>query len=162
MEGVERDMGAWGYKALESDEGLDVVGFLQDCLEHDNESNQLTLWSIVQEMKNKGYFGETFDDIDFFYDMSAMALAELYSYYLDTGKIYGQESKDGQVPWIGDEGSLTFILQYLQDIRDEKPDQHGDREIIELWRESESWPAWQSNLAYLIQRLEQAISDLQQ
>ncbi len=34
-------MGAWGYKALESDEGLDVVGFLQDFINQQNESKQL-------------------------------------------------------------------------------------------------------------------------
>lgn len=102
------------------------------------------------------------EDIDFFYDISALALAELYSQYLDTGTIYGQESKDEQIQWVVDESSLTFILRYLQDIRDEVPDQHGSREIVELWQESKSWPEWQSNLAYLIQTVEQAINRLSQ
>lgn len=31
-------MGAWGYKALESDEGLDVVAFLQEFMEQHKES----------------------------------------------------------------------------------------------------------------------------
>ncbi|HBT71925.1 MAG TPA: hypothetical protein DEB37_06510 [Lysinibacillus sp.] len=155
-------MGAWGYKALESDEGLDVVGFLQDFMKHHKESSQITLWSIVQMMKNKGFFGDNFEDIDFFYDISAMALAELYCQYLDTGQIYGYENKNVQVHWTANEDSLTFILQYLKDIQDEKPDQHGGREMTELWRESESWLEWQSNLAYLIQRIEQEISCLQQ
>ena len=55
-------------------------------------------------------------------------MAELYSQYLDTGTIYGQESKDEQIQWVVDESSLTFILRYLQDIRDEVPDQHGSRD----------------------------------
>jgi len=39
-------MGAWGYKALESDEGLDVVAFLREFMEQHKESNQLTLSDI--------------------------------------------------------------------------------------------------------------------
>ncbi|MGE7808228.1 DUF4259 domain-containing protein [Lysinibacillus capsici] len=155
-------MGAWGYKALESDEGLDVVAFLREFMEQHKESNQLTLSEIVQAMKQQGFFGKTLEDIDFFYDMSALALAELYSQYLNTGTIYGQESKDRQIQWVVDESSLTFILRYLQDIRDEVPDQHGSREIVELWQESKSWPEWQSNLDYLIQTVEQAINRLPQ
>lgn len=155
-------MGAWGYKALESDEGLDVVAFLREYMEQHKESNQLTLSDIVQAMKQQGFFGKTLEDIDFFYDISALALAELYSQYLDTGTIYGQESKAEQIQWVVDESSLTFILRYLKDIRDEVPDQHGSREIVELWQESKSWPEWQSNLAYLIQTVEQAINRLPQ
>ncbi|QSB09801.1 DUF4259 domain-containing protein [Lysinibacillus fusiformis] len=155
-------MGAWGYKALESDEGLDVVAFLQDFMEQHKESNEITLSGIIQAMKQQGFFGKTFEEIDFFYDISAMALAELYSQYLNTGTIYGQERKDGEIQWVADEGSLTFLLRYLQDIRDEIPDQQGSREIVELWQESKSWPDWQSNLAYLIQTMEQEISRLPQ
>ncbi|WP_312124783.1 hypothetical protein [Lysinibacillus boronitolerans] len=113
-------------------------------------------------MKQQGFFGKTLEDIDFFYDISALALAELYCQYLNTGTIYGQESKDRQIQWVVDESSLTFILRYLQDIRDEVPDQHGSREIVELWQGSKSWPEWQSNLAYLIQTVEQAINRLPQ
>lgn len=155
-------MGAWGYKALESDEGLDVVAFLQEFMEQQKESNEITLSGIIQAMKQQGLFGKTFEEIDFFYDISAMALAELYSQYLNTGTIYGQERKGGEIQWVADEGSLTFLLRYLQDIRDEIPDQHGSREIVELWQESKSWPDWQSNLAYLIQTMEQEISRLPQ
>lgn len=155
-------MGAWGYKALESDEGLDVVAFLQEFMEQQKESNEITLSGIIQAMKQQGFFGKTFEEIDFFYDISALALAELYSQYLNTGTIHGQERKDGEIQWVADEGSLTFLLRYLQDIRDEIPDQHGSREIVELWQESKSWPDWQSNLAYLIQTMEQEISRLPQ
>ncbi|WP_155592292.1 DUF4259 domain-containing protein [Lysinibacillus cavernae] len=150
-------MGAWGYKALESDEGLDVVGFLRDYIEKQTNSNHITLSNIVQAMKNKGFFGETFDDIDYFYDVSAMALAELSIEYLDTGTFCGNESSAALIQITIDEGSLTFILRYLKDIRDEIPDQHGSREIVELWQESNKWDEWQTNLTCLIQRLEQEI-----
>jgi len=154
-------MGAWGYKALESDEGLDVVGFLQDYIENQINLNHLSLTDIVKAMKNDGFFGETFKDIDFFYDVSAMALAEIYITFLDTGNFLSDESKCGNVQSLtADEDALTFIIRYLIDIRDEVPDEHGSREIVELWRESKSWHAWQSNLNDLIHRIEQEISNL--
>ncbi|MFD4491144.1 DUF4259 domain-containing protein [Lysinibacillus fusiformis] len=155
-------MGAWGYKALECDEGLDVVGMLRDYIEHHQESKYVPLSNIVQEMKSKGFFGETLDDIDFFFDVSAMALAELYIDYLDSGEFCGHKSVHSQKQLLPDEDSLAFILKYLKDIKNEIPDQYGEREIIELWRESENWLEWSSNLAYLIQRVELDISRLQQ
>jgi len=154
-------MGAWGYKALESDEGLDVVGFLQDYIENQINLNHLSLTDIVKAMKNDGFFGETFKDIDFFYDVSAMALAEIYITFLNTGNFLSDESKCGNVQSLtADEDALTFIIRYLIDIRDEVPDEQGSREIVELWRESKSWHAWQSNLNDLIHRIEQEISNL--
>lgn len=109
-------MGAWGYKALESDEGLDVVGFLQDFINQQNDSKQLIVRNSIQAMKNQGFFGETFEDIDFFYDMSAMALAEFYIHYLNTGQFYGNDSNDANIHMTADKSSLTFILRYLKDI----------------------------------------------
>ncbi len=154
-------MGAWGYKALESDEGLDVVGFLQDYIENQINLNLVSLTDIVKAMKNDGFFGDTFKDIDFFYDVSAMALAEIYITYLDTGNFLSDESKSRKVQtWTADENALKFIVKYLTDIRDEVPDEHGSREIVELWRESKNWHAWQSNLNNLIHRIEQEISNL--
>ncbi|ACA40759.1 DUF4259 domain-containing protein [Lysinibacillus sp. fkY74-1] len=155
-------MGAWGYKALESDEGLDVVGMVRDYIEHHQELTYIPLSNIVQKMKSKGFFGETIEDVDFFYDVSAMALAELYIDYLDNGEFCGHKSIHSQKQLMADEDSLAFILNYLKDIRDEMPDQYGEREMIELWRESENWLEWSSNLAYLIQRIELDISRLQQ
>ncbi len=91
-------------------------------------------------MKNQGFFGETFEDIDFFYDMSAMALVEFYIHYLNTGQFYGNDSNDANIHMTADKNSLTFISRYLKDIRDDVPDQHGSRELVDLWSESQSWP----------------------
>ncbi|BFH63371.1 hypothetical protein PAJ34TS1_39630 [Paenibacillus azoreducens] len=156
-------MGSWGYKALESDEGLDVVDFLQDYIQNHLHSNHLKLPEIVTVMKDRGFFGENFDDIDFFFDNSAMALAELYVMYLDNGKLYDAEDEFGKVnSFTADEESLKFILRCLTDIRDEVPDADGMREIVELRRDSESWTEWKSNLEFLIHRFEQEIASLSQ
>ncbi|MFB6366174.1 DUF4259 domain-containing protein [Paenibacillus elgii] len=153
-------MGSWGYKALESDEGLDVVDFLEDYIQNHLDFNHLKLSKIVIAMKNHGFFGETFDDIDFFYDNSAMALAELYIMYLDNGKFCNIGSEFVKVhSFTADEESLKFILRYLTDIRDEVKDADGIREIVELRRDSTSWSEWKSNLELLVNRVEKEITN---
>ncbi|MFF2797484.1 hypothetical protein [Lysinibacillus xylanilyticus] len=62
-------MGAWGYKPLESDEGLDVVDFLEDYIHSNLESNHLELSEVINAMKREGFFGESFDEIDFLFDI---------------------------------------------------------------------------------------------
>ncbi|MGE7915752.1 DUF4259 domain-containing protein [Lysinibacillus xylanilyticus] len=147
-------MGAWGYKPLESDEGLDVVDFLEDYI-HTLQSNHMELSEVINAMKQEGFFGESFDEVDFFFDISAMALAELYVMYLDTGKLNDAEDEFEKIHSINaDEESLKFIVRYLTDIRDEVPDADGIREIVELWRESECWTEWKSNLEFLLNRVE--------
>ena len=69
-------MGAWGIKALESDEGLDMIGILTD--EYLSKHSILNLDEILELMKQEGMLGEDLSDIDFLYDNTAMALAELY------------------------------------------------------------------------------------
>ena len=152
-------MGAWGYKALESDEGLDVVDFLKDFIQNHSDAGHIHLSEIVAAMKNSGFFGETYGEIDFFYDTSAMALTELYIMYLDNGEFTHLESVSGKViSFTADEGALKFLLRYLTDIRDEVPEADDTREIIDLWRDSESWADWKANLEFLIVRVENELS----
>ena len=93
--------------------------------------------------------------MDFLFDISAMALAELYVMYLDTKKLYDAEDEFEKIHSINaDEESLKFILRYLTDIRAEVPDVDGIREIVELWRESDCWIEWKSNLEFLFSRVE--------
>ena len=151
-------MGAWGYKALESDEGLDVVDFLRDRIP---ENLEFDLAGIIDAMKSGGFFGASFDDIDFFYDHSAMALAELYLMFLDTGTLDYENDEEDEGPALSDikvfradPDSLLFLLRYLQDIRNEVPDEDDEREIVELWRDSKSWKEWKANLDNLAARID--------
>ena len=43
-------MGAWGIKALESDEGLDVVDILREYLEEFKDKKEITLKEIIDLM----------------------------------------------------------------------------------------------------------------
>jgi hypothetical protein len=159
-------MGAWGHRALESDEGLDVVDFLKEYITAKNGGDvRLTLGEIIAAMRDDGFFGRDFDEIDFYYDHSAMALTELYLGFLDSGKLDYDHEEDEQKSlrkrvkdFTADSASLDFLLRFLTDIRDEKPDADGEREIVDLWRESKSWEMWQANLNMLIKRLESLTS----
>ena len=71
-------MGAWGIKALESDEGLDVVDVLREYLEGFEDKKEITLKEIIDLMIEEGMLGETFEEIEFLYDNTAMAVSELY------------------------------------------------------------------------------------
>lgn len=148
-------MGAWGVKALESDNGLDVLHFLNDYLA---EHTSITLEDMVAVMKDEGLLGETFEDVDFLYDNTAMALAELYAEWLDTGKFaHGEENSvwTKVTDFTASQEALDFLLRYLHDIRNEVPDEDDEREIVELWKESDSWEEWSNHLDTLVLRLEQ-------
>ena len=51
-------MGAWGYKPLESDEGLDVVDFLEDYIQNNAESNHIELSEVINAMKREVFLKE--------------------------------------------------------------------------------------------------------
>jgi hypothetical protein len=51
--------------------------------------------------------------------------------------------------------SLKFLLRRLTDIRDEVSAADGEREIVELWRDSDDYEAWKAHLSGLIERLEE-------
>ena len=149
-------MGAWGIRALDSDEGLDVLDFLKGYCTPGRTA--LRLEDIFAAMKGDGFFGDTFEEIDFYYDSSALALAELYLGWLDTGTFLPQDG--GYITEITASGeSIGFMLRYLRDIRNEVPDEDGERELTALWRDSPDWEAWSSHLDALIRRLESEISN---
>ncbi len=148
-------MGAWGIRALQSDEGLDVLDFLEkSCLPG---HTALKLEELIAAMKDEGFFGETFEEIDFFYDHSALALAELYLEWPDTETFPDGELWSNIQKFTASGEALRFLLRYLRGIRDEVPDEDGEREIVELWKDSPSRDEWSSHLDTLIQKLERQI-----
>jgi Domain of unknown function (DUF4259) len=160
-------MGAWGYKALESDEGLDVVDFLQDYTSARPEPEQLnlTLSELIDAMTKEGFFGKDFDDIDFYHDHSAMALAELYVMFQDT-RTTGLWKYDNEYrnlkrirSFKGDTDSFTFLSHYLKAIKDEADHEGDKREIVELWRTSDGWNEWIAHLNTLMDRFNLEISN---
>ena len=74
-------MGAWGIKALERDEGLDVLDILKN--EYVPEHPVMDLGEMIELMKEEVMLGSDFSQIDFLFDNTAMALAELYFQWKD-------------------------------------------------------------------------------
>ena len=126
-------MGAWGIKALESDEGLDVVDILREYLEKFEDKKEITLKEIIDLMIEEGMLGETFEDIDFLYDNTAIAILELYFDIKENGKLdYDDEEEDETTfskleKFSSDKKSLKYLIDYLTNIYNKVPDEDGER-----------------------------------
>ena len=154
-------MGAWGIKALESDEGLDVVDILREYLEKFEDKKEITLKEIIDLMIEEGMLGETFEDIDFLYDNTAIAISELYFDFKENGKLdYDYDDEETTFSKLekfsSDKKSLKYLIDYLTNIYNKVPDEDGEREIVELWYENGQNPnyeEWYNHLCSLIEKL---------
>ena len=151
-------MGAWGIKALERDEGLDVLDILKN--EYVPEHPVMDLGEMIELMKEEVMLGSDFSQIDFLFDNTAMALAELYFQWKDNSKLdYDHEEAiwDKVTGFTASKEALAFLLRQLTDIKNEVPDEDGIREIVNLWKNEDSGeiaPAWLEHLNQLIDRLD--------
>ena len=150
-------MGSWGVKALESDNGLDLIFLLKS--DYLPKHKKLTLGGLIGFLKEEGILGETVDEIDFLYDNTAIALAELYSEWQETGKLnYDDEDSNVWSAITNFSASATArkdLLRRLRSIKNQVPDEDGEREIVELWKESNHWESWDKHLDSLIELLQQ-------
>ena len=154
-------MGAWGIKALESDEGLDVVDVLREYLEEFEDKKEITLKEIINLMIEEGMLGETFEEIEFLYDNTAMAVSELYFDFKETGKLdYDYEEDETTFSKLekfsSDKKSLKYLIDYLTNIYNKIPDEDGEREIVDLWYDNGQNPnyeEWYKHLGSLIEKL---------
>lgn len=153
-------MGAWGIKALESDEGLDMIGILTD--EYLSKHSILNLDEILELMKQEGMLGEDLSYIDFLYDNTAMALAELYFQWKDDGKL--NYDTDNSIwckvtDFTASKKALAFLLRQLTDIKNEVPDEDDIREIVELWKDEDNGEIAPARLEHLNQLIERLASE---
>ena len=154
-------MGAWGIKALESDEGLDVVDVLREYLEKFEDKKDITLKEIIDLMIEEGMLGETFEDIDFLYDNTAIAISELYFDFKENGKLdYDYDDEETTFSKLekfsSDKKSLKYLIDYLTNIYNKVPDEDGEREIVDLWYndgQNPSYEEWYNHLGSLIEKL---------
>ena len=153
-------MGSWGFMALESDNGLDVIDFLKEHIPNDLN---LKLSEIISDFKGE-LLGESFDDIDFLYDNTAIAIAELYFMFKDTNELdFDDDDKEMSLKNIktftANKDSLKYILKYLMDIKNNVPDKKGGREIVELNIDNKEW---NNHLDELILRMNEEIKIIKQ
>ena len=154
-------MGAWGIKALESDEGLDVVDVLREYLEEFEDKKEITLKEIIDLMIEEGMLGETFEEIEFLYDNTAIAISELYFDFKENGKLdYDYDDKETTFSKLekfsSDKKSLKYLIDYLTNIYNKVPDEDGEREIVDLWYDNGQNPnyeEWYNHLGSLIEKL---------
>lgn len=142
-------MGAWGVKALDSDDGLDVIEFLTE--NYLPEHTTLIMEDLISAVKEEGFFGDI------------LALIELYVEWIDTKKLdYDGDDDDDPLVWskvtdfTASRDALDFCLRYLYHIRNGVPDKDNGRKMEEWeeWIDSDSWGERSNHLDTLTQRLE--------
>ena len=136
----------------------DVLDILKN--EYVPEHPVMDLGEMIELMKEEVMLGSDFSQIDFLFDNTAMALAELYFQWKDNGKLdYDHEEAiwDKVTGFTASKEALAFLLRQLTDIKNEVPDEDGIREIVDLWKNEDSGeiaPAWLEHLNQLIDRLD--------
>ena len=151
-------MGSWGYKALESDGGLDVIDFLEENIPQNYE---FKLSVIIELMKNDGFFGTSKNEMDL--TNGAIALAELYYMFKDNGRFTFECDLDNEKTlndiksFSAEKNSLEYLLECLLDIKKEITGENEMSDIVELWHDPKDWENWQNNLNELITKLKREI-----
>lgn len=150
-------MGAWGIKALESDEGLDVIDILEN--EYIPEHSIVNLEEIIQLMRDEVMLGKDLTEVDFLFDNTAIALTELYFQWKEERKFnYETENNiwEKVTDFISSKKSIDILLKQLIDIKNKVPDEDGEREIVDLWYDdgqNPSYEEWYNHLGSLIEKL---------
>ena len=150
-------MGAWGIKALESDEGLDVIDILEN--EYIPEHSIMNLEEIIQLMRDEVMLGKDLTEVDFLFDNTAIALTELYFQWKEERKFnYETENNIWKkvIDFISSKKSIDILLKQLIDIKNKVPDEDGEREIVDLWYDdgqNPSYEEWYNHLGSLIEKL---------
>ena len=150
-------MGAWGIKALESDEGLDVIDILEN--EYIPEHSIVNLEEIIQLMRDEVMLGKDLTEVDFLFDNTAIALTELYFQWKEERKFnYETENNIWKkvTDFISSKKSIDILLKQLIDIKNKVPDEDGEREIVDLWYndgQNPSYEEWYNHLGSLIEKL---------
>ncbi len=151
-------MGAWGINAWESDNGLDVIDFIEELYEG---KDTLILSEIILACLDEGLM--SIDEIDYLYDSTAMVLAELVVMFYENKKLDFDNEDDSlalnkKIDFKIDKKSIEMLLNQLLDIKDEKPDKDGIREFVFLWKGSSNSERWQAHLNDLIKYLQKEIT----
>lgn len=160
-------MGCWGITALESDAGLDTVGFIRRHLPKDG---RLQLEKIVEALKRDDWNAPS-DVTNGAAHTSPMALAEIIVKFLDQD----QDSLDSdEICWdqnekfrnictfIASRDSVLWVRTYLYDTllnarENAKSSEEYDRKWGG-WFEKKDWINWQRHMKALIIRLDMLLA----
>ncbi|KQO17269.1 DUF4259 domain-containing protein [Paenibacillus sp. Leaf72] len=125
-------MGSWGTAALESDEGLDVLDALG---KYAVDRQSIKLKELLAHYRDLGFLAEDPEEVDFLYDNTAIALAEIVCVYIENGRTqYEELSGLAEIVWNKED--LLELKQLVQQVLDNKG---GERELYELWDGDPDW-----------------------
>jgi len=140
-------MGNWGIKALESDERLDIIELFKAFVEThpDVKLKELIAYYIAE-----GFLSADNTQIDYLYDKTTTGLTEIYFEYRDNGQVIAGDKPLSIASFTAGKNDLHFLQQHINDIINETPDEDGEREYAELYKES---PGWTAHMQQLSERL---------
>jgi hypothetical protein len=156
-------MGNWGSRALQSDEGLDVVDCLREFLA---ERTDVRMADFLEKLRTEGMLPRpgAAIQIDFLYDKCATATTELFFEFRDKGLLDYDDEDLGQDQFhklrslTAEADDLEYLLHLLQDIRAGKPGRHGIREYTELSLTGSRPDEWRAHMDDQIARLTDALN----
>lgn len=114
-------MGAWGVKALESDEGLEVLALVEEI---SAGRNRVSADELVNAVRAQGLLGNDPAEDEYLYDVTALALAEILTG--DTAQL-ADPTFDGTV-FVPTPDGTAALITWLTQLRDAGV----DREFLEL------------------------------
>ena len=150
-------MGAWGITALESDTGLDILGFVREHLPDSGNAELSKLFGAMQKDDCRMY-----ESNDGRSHTGPMTLAEILVKFLDRniGDLdYSEEwaAQDNKFAalqsFIADKESLAQLRDYISETLGAARERaHGGR-VWGGWFEEKDWQAWQAHMEALVERL---------
>lgn len=142
-------MGAWGVKGIESDEGLDALDSLTNLT---GDRTEVGSNEFIDHLLAEEYVGEDPDEDEFFFDTVVLATVDLLRASIETGTV----TEHTAIRLVPEPRAVQALLVRVSAIQRAAP----DREIKELWLESDSADEWQSSLDATATALASFLADL--
>ena len=129
-------MGAWGVKGIESDEGLET---LETLVELAGDRPEVSSNEFVDHLLAEEYLGEDLEEDEFLFDVVTLATADLLRASAETGAV----TEHTAIRLVPEKRAVEELLARVSALQAaEAP----DREIKELWFESDSAEEWRAYL----------------
>lgn len=129
-------MGSWGYKALQSDEGLDIKDYFDSYVAKNQNVN---LCSLINMYIEKGFLPKSPEAIEFLFDKTYVAIAELLIEFKENKTIKFENESLEIHDFTFEEKDILYLIKNLEDILNGVPDEDGIREYTELFKKVKGW-----------------------
>ena len=150
-------MGNWGIRALQSDEGLDVLDRMREILA---DRTDVRMADFLERLRSEGMLpgGAGSTDVSFLYDKCATATTELLFEFREKGHLdYDDGGFRKLRSFTAGAEELEYLLHMLQDIRAGKPGRRGFREYTNISLAGPGADEWRAHMDDLIGKLSEAL-----